>query len=612
MSKLMNKIKKSWFQGSTEVPKEDKEKVVSNNPKALGHPGEIKYDKKPMETTAPKGEDTRPWEQSWFEGSAAESKKDLGPAGEEFKLKQKMQRIPQDEKIANAKLTATFTRTAAPKDSFWTVYTLDKDGKKEKILKATLDQLWGKELNKDLAYMTASKEYGKELISRLRKDGFAKVSYLTTGDKSLLKVAQVADEIPAEAPIEDVSVEVEKAAGEDADRADATTQELEGKLVEIESAEAKLLELLPETAKEAGQTLEEVEHEVCESIDEQKEVAAKLRDKTISASAKVKIMRIAQEAFDEATDELLPGADEVIGDVNELINKADEAIAKVEEVVEEAAPAAEIPATEAAPATEVEVEAPVAAEVEATASSKTELTTAEIKDFLNKRAALAEEQKYGVQSEGGPKDGRDEIKRAHPEGGHDVSNLTVATPIKDEGAKFETVSEAQDKDIDVANKMPSGELGASASSKIQVKTAAEADSATKDFWHQLWNAAGAEGKEFATSLVKDYSEKQAKAAVEEERGRIKRAYELAEQASSKGMCEPTIAAKMELVEKIAKFNDEAFLAFKSAVENMPNRKISSDLGTIKTASVKLPVVGQKETALPEYSEFSDLSNIGWN
>ena len=95
VAKYKSKITKAWFQGSTEVPKEDKLKVVSNNPETLGKTptsGEMKYDKKPMETTAPKGEDSRPWEQDWFEGAAKNTKKDLGPSGEELTLKKKIQR----------------------------------------------------------------------------------------------------------------------------------------------------------------------------------------------------------------------------------------------------------------------------------------------------------------------------------------------------------------------------------------------------------------------------------------------------------------------------------------------------------------------------------------
>jgi hypothetical protein len=248
-------------------------------------------------------------------------------------------------------------------------------------------------------------------------------------------------------------------------------------------------------------------------------------------------------------------------------------------------------------------------------SEKKELTTAEIKEFLKKRAALAEEEKYGVVPAGGPKSGEEEVDRAHPEGGHDVSNLTAGTPIKDDGAKFETIVEQHDKDVEVAEKMPTGELNASAASKTSVKTAevtktAEADAETKKYWKEYFGQLGPEGKAFADGLVADF-EKKTKAAVDESKGRIRRAYELAEEAAIKGMCDATTSAKMELVDKIVKFDDEAFLAFKGAVDKMPTRT-----GTVKTASVqtpvaKIPTVGQNEEALPGFNDFNDLSKLGW-
>jgi len=92
--------KKAWFQGADEPTKEGE--VTTNDPKKMGYPKEMTYDKKPMETSAPGGKDTRPWEQNWFEGSAEETKKVMGPKGEEFELKVEMQRIPKGEKPANA------------------------------------------------------------------------------------------------------------------------------------------------------------------------------------------------------------------------------------------------------------------------------------------------------------------------------------------------------------------------------------------------------------------------------------------------------------------------------------------------------------------------------
>ncbi len=622
---LRDKLKRAWFQGADEPSKEGE--ITSNNPKTLGYPREISYNKKPMETSAPNGQDSRPWEQRWFEDSADETKKVMGPNGKEFELKQKMQRIPMDEKIANARLSATFTRTAKPQTSFWTVSAINKKTrKKEVILKANLEQLWGKELNEKNAKMSASKEYGKEIISRIRKQGFAKVAYLMTGNTSFIKKAQEMNQTPVVSQ-EDIDVipAVEEAADEDAMRADATSSELEKKLQEVEVAETKLLELLPETAVAAGHELQAVEEELEAAIAEEKEIAARLRDRTISASAKIAIMKIAQEAFDDVTENVLPGADEVMQSAEDLLEKADEAIAKIDEIVEEseevATPKTNVEETDVEETdveeTDVEVipegaESPV--EVDVKASAKRELTVAEIKNFLTKRA---EEQKYNVVPAGAPKDGREEIALAHPDGGLETGNLTVGLPVANKGSRVETQTEQQDHNLKVADKTPTGELNNTISvAKVKGKVlTAAVDEATKKYYEDFYGQLGPEGKEFAKALTSDY-EKKVSAAVEETEGRVKRAFELAEVASTKGMCEATTSAKIELFNKIAKFDDNAFMAFKEAVEAMPTRKVfaSETSSIVKTAS-KIPFVGQKEVAVSEGSDsadFSSLDKLGWN
>ena len=150
---------------------------------------------------------------------------------------------------------------------------------------------------------------------------------------------------------------------------------------------------------------------------------------------------------------------------------------------------------------------------------KTELTVAEIKNFLSKRAdlqkaAAAEEQKYGVVPDGAPKDGPAEIDSAHPKGGTEIGDLTVGLPIKDKGDRFETVIEQQNHDLQVAEKMPTGELSNSvavAANKAKFEKLAEliknaeVDSATKEFWTKsLWGQSDAEGKAFGQELVKEY------------------------------------------------------------------------------------------------------------
>jgi len=638
---LKDKLKRAWFQGADRPSEEGT--VTSNNPETLGYPNEVGYPKPPMATTAPGGEDTRPWEQKWFEEAARRTKEVMGPKGTEFKLKQEMQRIPMDEMIANAKLSASFTRTSKPQTSYWTVKATDKkSGKSKEILKATLEQLWGDTLDEENANMSATKEYGEEIIARIRKQGFARVAYLMTGAKLVKKAqeavapvaapAPVAPEAPVSMPEEAIDVDivpaVEEAAGEDAARAEGADGEIEAKISEVEMAETKLMELLPETAAEAGRELQAVEEELQAASSEQKEIAARLKDKTISASAKVAIMKIAQESFDAVVDDVLPGADTVLQSTDELLQKADEAIAKVDTVVEEA----EGGAPEVEGVAEVEVAPEGAEEVEDVAieaSAKKELTTAEIKNYLDKRAeGRAEEQKYNVVPAGAPTDGRAEIDAAHPQGGTDIGDMTVGLPMTNKGDRFETQNEQQDHNLQVADKTPTGELNntiAVAKAEGEVKTAkaegtvktAAVDEATKKYYADFYKQIGQPGVEFAKALTSDY-EKKVSAAVEETEGRVKRAFELTEEAYNKGMCEPTNAGKMTLFDKISKFDDNAFLAFKEAVEAVSTKKVFAAETTpvVKTAS-KLPNIGQKDVAVSESSvqdanDFSHLSDIGWN
>jgi ribosomal protein L37AE/L43A len=87
-SKSRTRLVKSWFQGADEPTLEGQ--VTSNDPSKLGYPKEMEYDNKPM--AVPVGEDSRPWEQKWFEGAAAETKKVMGPQGSELAEKKELQR----------------------------------------------------------------------------------------------------------------------------------------------------------------------------------------------------------------------------------------------------------------------------------------------------------------------------------------------------------------------------------------------------------------------------------------------------------------------------------------------------------------------------------------
>jgi hypothetical protein len=93
-------FKSAYFQGSKEETHEGK--VTSNDPEKLGYKTKegIEYDRKPMETTAPGGQDSRPAEQKAFEGAAAKTKPKMGPGDGEKDLKKHWQRLI-DAKRAN-------------------------------------------------------------------------------------------------------------------------------------------------------------------------------------------------------------------------------------------------------------------------------------------------------------------------------------------------------------------------------------------------------------------------------------------------------------------------------------------------------------------------------
>ena len=79
--------KKGYFQGADTAPMDPN---TSNDPTALGYPGEVEYQQAPM--AVPVGEDARPWEQKWFEGAANETKKEFLPGGTDLKVKEQWQR----------------------------------------------------------------------------------------------------------------------------------------------------------------------------------------------------------------------------------------------------------------------------------------------------------------------------------------------------------------------------------------------------------------------------------------------------------------------------------------------------------------------------------------
>jgi len=663
--------RKAYFQGS-DVSVDN---IVSNDPNKLGYGSKdgVGYDRKPM--AVPVGEDARPWEQKWFEGAANETKKVMGPIGEEFDLKKHWLRIPEDSKIANAKLSAKITKKANIKDSYWTISTVDAKGAKQPVIKATFVDLWGNKLSKKvaeelgipqhadkeiwtdkevtqaIAEKTASKNYIDNVFKSIRKDGFSLTAYLMTGHDGFMKRAKnggkvstaqmeemvvdapmVAD-APVDAPMgDDMGAAIDSEVENTASEADVTVELLVQKHEELESAQTNLVDkTAPESTADVFVQLQDAEKMVDEAKEEMALASKKLRDKTITAAQKIKFIKLTAEATEEAIDALSNG-DNVLDKATQAIESADAAIQQANEVAGGGASAVEAPAGEEI--SEVVSEAPMADEsapvdaplAEETINIEAALKGSKAKDFVSKflqsradmRKKAADE--YGVHPEGAPKDGDDEINRAHPDGGHTLTNVEVGGKPGDNGARFDTVIEQQNHDKKVADKMPTGELSgksvavASANKLAELIKTANVDSATKEFWKLLWGQSDAQGKAFGNDLVKDAvpgGNETGKAVAAETQAKVIRAYELADEAIDKGLCIATADGKSKFVKEVLAFNDESFISFKNLVDAAP-KKMESRLATASLTTKKIPLVGLKDDS-GEVSDdmVSRLSSLNW-
>ena len=629
------RTKKAWFQGSTEATPDGQ--VTSNNPQTLGYPNEMGYDKAPMATTAPGGQDSRPWEQTWFMNAAAETAKVMGPKGEEFDLKKHWQRIPSDEKIANAKLSAKFLAVkASPKKSAWVI-----TANGEPVLKATLDEIWGKELDENTAKASVTKEYARSVMAKIRQEGLAHVAYLLTGIdvNKLGKKAQFGEEMGADEALEDEAKITETELGVAGDVADE-------KLEEIESLETQIVEKVAPNSEavEVFKGLQEAEVALEATSSELRAIRAKLSDRTLTASKKIAIIKLAEAAIADAVT-TFEAADDVMDSGEELIPEGDmEASIEISEGGEgEVDVDANIEAAKDFLASDDEgdmndgqmeamdeidetvIQAPVDGDMEALSSLKINKFVAARKARRAVLASMPEEQKYNVVPAGGTKDGADEVRAAHPNGGTDVKDIPAGGTPKDNGQRFEDGIEAQEMDLAVAVKMPKGTYSAAAKGKTTTASdsTTAADQTAKSYWVDFFSQMGPEGKAYGQALVgagsaaaagevgktaKALVEKQVTSAVAVAKAKLLRANELVEHAVAKGMIGSDIKAKMEMVNEIMNGGDAFFNSYKSAVDKNPGRRAvaADDLG-IRTASVKALRLGQVEER--ESSEGSDLDSV---
>ena len=121
----INKVE-AWFQGADETSV-DGDKNTSNDPEKLGYPGEVMY--------KDQGTDPRMIEKKDYEGAANQTKKEMGPSGEELKLKELMQRT----NLRTERVKSAFAKALA---------TIEAKKKKKKMDKTKLKPVKKKLKNK--------------------------------------------------------------------------------------------------------------------------------------------------------------------------------------------------------------------------------------------------------------------------------------------------------------------------------------------------------------------------------------------------------------------------------------------------------------------------------
>jgi hypothetical protein len=229
-------------------------------------------------------------------------------------------------------------------------------------------------------------------------------------------------------------------------------------------------------------------------------------------------------------------------------------------------------------------------EVEVTAGGKLELSTKEGR--AQARIKLAEKGLLGF---------NEMSADAHPGGSRsavDAGNLDVTPKTP---AAFHVSKDIKEEMLELANMPPrvrkQAEMIQSLVSEGRMKAtdvdqlvSHGVDADAVKYWKGLYGNGDAQSKDFSSKLISEHAEAKKAEEIEAYKGRVKRAYELANQMVIKGMIsEAQIDSQ---VNDIMKWNDAGFNSFKDILSRQPSMS--------KQASI--PMVGllsSEEVMLPE-------------
>jgi len=577
------------------------------------------------------------------------------------------------KQLLRAKLRARLEKAASTGEYRWDVFAGD-----EKVLSVTADQAYGSDLTKVAEGLDtekpitnfewfASKPYGINLIKAIKSYGLTKVAAeIDAASRTVTAQAVPAPDMGAPAPAAPAA-EAAPAPEAPADEADEmqAAEAIRSAADQIEEAVAQIVSVVDDLGgSEEGEALAT---DLAEAGSELGELGAEMAAPKTPAQAAA-LRGLTRYALTHA-DKLLEEAEEFIEiQAAKKHKKDDKKKAKKPEMKKKAQqmdPAGAAAMKDAFKMMDKEAKdddedsedkyenMPKALREWHEEQDKKE-KKASMKDIMARRAArrkLASEL-YNLT------DG-DMIAEAHPEGGN-----TTTFPGQPQG-KVETVTEAQEADVEVAQSTPRGELTARQQQRARLVRSAEAevekaaneaaqaakkkvtdaakaaaqtaktpataatkvaevDKETKQYYAELASESAtgtkpdAEVAKFYKELTEDFSTKKASTVAVHNYGmRMKRAFALAMRRASLGQIENSQAAVESDVDRLMRLDDDQFTAFASVVENTKPVKAAasapakSQVRTAGAINVGVRTAEDAETTVRE-TFVGELSKLPWH
>jgi hypothetical protein len=536
------------------------------------------------------------------------------------------------KQLLRAKLKARLEKSANPAKNKWTVYAGS-----EPVISLTAEQAYGTELSAvatdvddSLTHQEwfDSKNYGINLIQAVKHLGVEKVAAQIAQAKKVTAQAAPAPAPAAEAPMPEAAPEAAPAEGEEQQEMSAA-EGIKAAAERIESAKDEILSL---TESLEGAPAAEGEGLAADMG----AAGAELGELGTEMGAADQLPPAAASAYKRLTRQALLNADAVLKRAEVFVSKY---AADDEEDEEKEDGKGDV---------EIEVKGADKDDVKVKEEKEAKLTSKQLATRRAARQAYAQ-QLYNL-TEG------DMIAEAHPQGGN-----TTTFPNQEEG-KIETVTEAQEKDQDVANSAPRGELVARRKYRDQLIKAAEkivsadaaqvaklnteaddaqkaadekkkqladatkqqaqstapktaaADNETKQYYKEMASQSATGQKpdpevgKFYNELTQDFGKKKSTAAVHDYGLKMKRAYAVALKRANLGQIEATQEAIDTDVDRLMGLDDQSFAAFADVVENT---KKAAVVTSQKTKQVR--TAGALNVGVDQRSEsFTDqLNKLPW-